>query len=358
MADTVNYLLEKMVPELEDLERRKLFDRKELKEIVRKRTNFEYLLKRKAPLKDDFLRYIEYEKDLEALRKIRKARISKQLKASNLKWKDSLCDRAITRRIMFIYERAVRKFKADLEMWFRYLEYCRAHGGTRQIQKVGCRFFIVIIIHSNYLKCDVIQVITRALSLHANVIGLWIYGASWEFEQNLNHSGARALMMQGLRINVKSESLWLEYLRMELAYVGKLKARQVLLGTVDKQEEEKSSVEDSEIRTLGIQKLDELATKLSSTIFQNAIDAIPSSLDLRLKFFNLLKLNEFDGTEIVKTEILESITKDFSSNPLAIDALARRKIESLPNESISKLEEAIQVPNSLASFKKSILYFI
>lgn len=57
MADTVKYHTEAMVPELQDLEKRGFFSRTELRQIARKRTDFEYLLKRRATLREDFLRY-------------------------------------------------------------------------------------------------------------------------------------------------------------------------------------------------------------------------------------------------------------------------------------------------------------
>ena len=56
MADTVRYLMEEMIPELEDLEERGYFSRAEVKAIVKKRAGFEYLLKRRAALKQDYLR--------------------------------------------------------------------------------------------------------------------------------------------------------------------------------------------------------------------------------------------------------------------------------------------------------------
>ena len=59
MADTVAYLLEEMIPELEDFERRGLFTRREIKRIVAARREHEYRLKRRAALKEDFLRAIE-----------------------------------------------------------------------------------------------------------------------------------------------------------------------------------------------------------------------------------------------------------------------------------------------------------
>ncbi|KAJ1906222.1 U3 snoRNP protein, partial [Coemansia sp. RSA 2337] len=61
MAEIVQYHLEQMVGELEDLERRKLFTKPELKSIVKKRTKFEYGLRRRRVSRADFLRYIEYE---------------------------------------------------------------------------------------------------------------------------------------------------------------------------------------------------------------------------------------------------------------------------------------------------------
>ena len=48
--------MEEMVPELENLEERGYFQKQEIKQVVKKRMQFEYLLKRPAPQKADFLR--------------------------------------------------------------------------------------------------------------------------------------------------------------------------------------------------------------------------------------------------------------------------------------------------------------
>ena len=56
MADTVRYLMEDMIPELQDLEARGYFSKAELKEVARRRMDFEYRLKRRAALKEDYLR--------------------------------------------------------------------------------------------------------------------------------------------------------------------------------------------------------------------------------------------------------------------------------------------------------------
>ncbi len=57
MADTVRYLMEEMIPELEDMQKKRYFTKAEIKQIVRRREEFEYKLKRKAALKADFLRF-------------------------------------------------------------------------------------------------------------------------------------------------------------------------------------------------------------------------------------------------------------------------------------------------------------
>jgi hypothetical protein len=51
--------MEEMVPELEDMVKQQYFSKEEVKQIVKRRQDFEYLLKRKAALKEDFLRYAE-----------------------------------------------------------------------------------------------------------------------------------------------------------------------------------------------------------------------------------------------------------------------------------------------------------
>ena len=51
------YFLERMVPELEQLEEKGFFDKAEITELVKRRENFEYALKRRTPAKADYLRY-------------------------------------------------------------------------------------------------------------------------------------------------------------------------------------------------------------------------------------------------------------------------------------------------------------
>ena len=58
MADTVRGLMEAMVPELEDYERRGYFSRTEIASIVQRRQHFEYQLRRRNAVLVDYLRCV------------------------------------------------------------------------------------------------------------------------------------------------------------------------------------------------------------------------------------------------------------------------------------------------------------
>jgi U3 small nucleolar RNA-associated protein 6 len=159
MADAVQYRLERMSDELDDLERRGLFTRAELAEVVRRRRDFEFRLRRRSPLRSDFLDYIAYELRLDALRDLRKRAIiratpdttdhdadatdndsskkkkkKKRNKGKAKKWKKSVSDIAGVLRVLDIYRMATVRYKGDLDLWFRYLEFCRdkRHGRMKQ----------------------------------------------------------------------------------------------------------------------------------------------------------------------------------------------------------------------------------
>ena len=155
MADAVQYRLERMTDELDDLERRGLFNRAELADVVRRRRDFEFRLRRRSPLRQDFLDYIAYELRLDSLRNLRKRAIirdapsesdddhgsadeegtKKKRKRRNKKWKKSISDVAGVLRILEIYRMATVRFKGDLDLWFKYLEFCRGkrHGRMKQV---------------------------------------------------------------------------------------------------------------------------------------------------------------------------------------------------------------------------------
>ncbi|GJN40897.1 hypothetical protein PR202_gn00313 [Eleusine coracana subsp. coracana] len=367
MADTVQYRLERMTDELDDLERRGLFTRAELADIVRRRRDFEYRLRRHSPLRADFLDYIAYELRLDALRNLRKRAIiraaadeedddghqeeeedpeggKKRRKKKNKKWKKSISDIAGTLRVLDIYRMATVRFKGDLDLWFRYLEFCRdkRHGRMK-------------------------QVLIQAIRYHPKVPGLWIYAAAWEFDQNLNVASARALMQSGLRSCPESEDMWVEYLRMELTYLNKLKARKVALGedvkTLQKNNndaghwkeenkelfmslnEEGESPKESDSTGVALEEKEDLFWQqgllIIQTIYHSAVEALPSSLTLRKKFLEILNSVDLTHSDELKIEVLDDLKKDFSHSEDYWDWFARLQLSDLSGSNLSNRKDAL-----------------
>ncbi|GFP90177.1 U3 small nucleolar RNA-associated protein 6 [Phtheirospermum japonicum] len=339
MADVVQYKLERMLTELDDLERRGLFSRREIAEIVKQRRKFEYRLKRPSPLKQDFVAYIDYEKQLDALRLLRKKSLLR--KSGTKKSKKSVSDFAGVARILDIYRLATTRFKGDIELWFQYLEFCRARRNGRMKKALG-----------------------QIVNLHPKVPGVWIYAAAWEFDTNLNVTAARSLMLSGLRMCPSSQDLWVEYLRMELTYLTKLKARKVALGenvvnkplvpknadeeqwrnenkelfmSIDDDGDNKTSLQDEESGS----KLDVDKQSLSilETVYSQAIEALPTAFDLRTRFLDILEDNELAGSEDMREKILSDMKNDFSKEAFYWDWLARYKVRANPKQ----LGKAVQV---------------
>ncbi|KAG0226056.1 U3 snoRNP protein [Actinomortierella wolfii] len=229
MADTVRFYMEEMLPEIRDLEQKGIFSKVELASIIKKREKFEYALKRRVTKKADFLRYIEYEMNLEALRKKRRARMVSDTK-------QSISDYAGPRRIFFIYNRCLTKFHGDISIWLQYINYAKANGASRMLSKI----------------------FAKALQLHPSNAKLWILAAAWEWEENANIVAARTLLQRAIRLNTTTQSLWHEYFRLELVYIAKILARRQILGidaSNDKSAENDTMDVDEEANTDNMIKL-------------------------------------------------------------------------------------------------------
>ena len=154
MGDVVQYKLERMVPELDDLERRGFFTRREIAEIVKQRRKFEFRLVRPSPLKPDYLAYIDYEKSVDALRLLRKKAMLRKLSKESEdgegtvrkpKMKQSVSDFSMISRIVDIYRQATNRFKGDIQLWFQYLEFCRQRRNGHMKKVCSIHFLNLII---------------------------------------------------------------------------------------------------------------------------------------------------------------------------------------------------------------------
>lgn len=104
---------------------------------------------RRVALKSDFLKYVQYEVTLEALRKKRVQRLSAYYVPGKrcyvngpidaTETKTSLSDYCIIRRQFYILERAVRKFKSDVSLWIQYIELAKSNNARSLVGKLCSR---------------------------------------------------------------------------------------------------------------------------------------------------------------------------------------------------------------------------
>lgn len=140
-------------------------------------------------------------------------------------------------------------------------------------------------------------------------------------------------LQRGLRLNRDSHQLWLQYFKLELIYVEKIKARRKILGISNNKDDEsndESNVErkdsqnfieitadDDFLKTkklelegldnLPITSLDDdnllLRGELAKVVYSNAIKAIPSDLSFRKEFIDICR--ELSDTNTIQEEIYE-----------------------------------------------------
>jgi U3 small nucleolar RNA-associated protein 6 len=142
------------------------------------------------------MRYIEFEKNLDALRRKRIKRMGVRYKGSG------------QRSIYAIYNRATKKFSGELALWMQYIEFARKDKAYKRLN----------------------EILTSVVRLHPTKPELWIYAANYFMESQADITDARSYMQRGLRFCKNSELLWLEYAKLEMIYVGKIAGRRRILG--------------------------------------------------------------------------------------------------------------------------------
>lgn len=195
-SDKARYYMEQSVPELQEYQRKKIFTREEITSIAKKRSEFEHVIN--MPCKaSDYVRYAQYEMNLDNLRKKRCARSG--VKATAFTGQ---------KKIFFILDRAVRRFQGDMGLWMQYLEYCKKEGARKKLS----------------------DAFTKCLRLHPLKWEVWVWVAKVYYEEQADMSNARNYMQRALRFCKKERKLWLEYAKLELIYLAKLDARNEILG--------------------------------------------------------------------------------------------------------------------------------
>ncbi|KIM29138.1 hypothetical protein M408DRAFT_8499 [Serendipita vermifera MAFF 305830] len=239
--ERVQYSLEASLPELKDLQANGIFSPMEIKEIIKRRTNYELQLIRRQPRKKDFLDYIEYEMALERLR--------------HTPLPHSLSSHSLVQKQFSIFERATRKFKGDVRLWVQYIDVAKKEGAGNLVGRI----------------------VAKALKLHPSSIPLYILAAQHELDQSLP-SAARNLLQRGIRINNTSIDLWCEYVKMELGWCEFLKRRWETLGIRPTEDSLEDTTSDADSA-----RKDVLNGAIVKEVLSNALQALPA-----LKTFDAL----------------------------------------------------------------------
>ena len=172
-------------------------------------------------------------------------------------------------------------------------------------------------------------------------------------------------MQTGLRSCPESEDMWIEYLRMELTYLNKLKARKVALGedvkTLQKKNNDASTwKEENKELFMSLNEQDEGPKEPGSqgvalegkedlfwqqglliiqTIYHGATKALPSSLTLRKKFLEILNSVDLAHSDELKVEVMDDLKKEFSDSEDYWDWLARLQLsDSTSSSNLNRME--------------------
>ena len=220
MADQVLYIMDKMATLFKSMEHLKVFTSSEVKDIVKKRTQYEYVLKRRVLTTSDYYSYIQYEITLEKLCSIRCLKLSdgshnndKKGKSDDTvkkKEKDALrsLQASFIRHICYVFDRAIRRFPQEVSLWIDYIAFLKEKDATALLNAA----------------------FGRVLALHPKNEQFWLQAAVHELEHNGNAHAARILLQRSLRSNKHSTKLWIHYFEFELWSAMRILERQRILG--------------------------------------------------------------------------------------------------------------------------------
>lgn len=379
MAENVHFQMEAMLPSLVDWQKRKIFSKKEVESIIKKRTEIEYQLARRISQKIDFLKAIEFEMELHGKFKLRKERLFKDINAikdserreAALKsWKkprDS--DTAIVRRIHGLFERSLKKFKSDPILWLQYMEWA---GSVRSTKKLG-------------------QLYARAIQLHPHFVQFWLLAAKHEQTLLRNTKSARALLQRAIRINADEPKLYVEYFKLEMGFLKRVKGRRELFfgkrATKRAEElemrldsESDSELEGSEVDSVDLPILREeiessekktgpkgeqnmfalqdeaqlafFAGSVPRAVVKEACSRFPSNLDIRISFVQIYELFGDEFAEALD-EVYADLSANFATDPRAQIILASRGVAQLKSK--SEVDCTAAVLDGISSFETVIL---
>ncbi|XP_045103605.1 uncharacterized protein LOC123499557 [Portunus trituberculatus] len=194
MAEFVEFRIEETIPEVEEMERLGILASKEVKKLIQKRREFQYRLARRSKKKIDFVNFINYEKKLIELIRIRRKQIGVHEKKHQI-------EASIARRVLKQARLLTRMWPSHLDTWALRISFSHFIGWKNEID-------------SAY---------TEQIKFHGNCESVWIAWAKWEIEERRNFDKARVILLSNAPLyHPKSILLKRELFRLELLYVEML----------------------------------------------------------------------------------------------------------------------------------------
>ncbi|RWS28499.1 U3 small nucleolar RNA-associated protein 6-like protein [Leptotrombidium deliense] len=289
MAEIVEFRVEQGVQFFDEVVKNGIFDDEEVKQIIKKRKQFEYKLQRRQKNKLMYLKYIAYEHSLFKLIRRRRERLRFFGSYQEI-------DYTVSKKIKWLYKKVIARYPNDVDLWFSYIKFCK---DVNLSEEVG-------------------EVYSRMLQLHSSNDSVWIAAAKWHFEENNSPDVARELLLRALRHVPESKSLWTEYFRMELMYISLVEKRMsVLEGSDGKAKKQRVSSSTSETDDKVLEG------KIAMAVVDNAVKNRPSDVELLLSFVKVL--DDFDShlRLRMKNHICNILTNNFKDREETYDALAR-----------------------------------
>ncbi|KAK1828718.1 U3 small nucleolar RNA-associated protein 6-domain-containing protein [Podospora conica] len=193
VSDKARFYLERAAPELREFEDKEIFTKDEIRSLVTKRSDHEHTILSPGASPSDFLAYVAWERSLDRLRTKRCARL--RIHQSN--------SRASHARTFSIFERAVLKHPGCLPLWTAYLDFAAREAKASKRWR---------------------RIVTRAIRLHPADAGLWAL-AGRRAARDGDMERARAHFLRGCRFCVGEATLWIEYARCEMEWLGRVEAK-------------------------------------------------------------------------------------------------------------------------------------
>lgn len=208
MAEIVEYRVEKTRGEIELLVEFGIFTKEAAKEILAKRENFEYTLRRRTKSKLDHLKYIRFEINmLDAIEKYKKQVIRDYEKHKKETGEEDL-DRKILMlqakklnnvvrsrcaHISSLFRKLTTGFQFDKKLWLAYIDFAKSRKWNSRVTALYWRL----------------------LRVSGDDPDLWLAATQHEIEANKAYNTARGLFVRALRHHPISKKICSAYLKME-----------------------------------------------------------------------------------------------------------------------------------------------